>query len=225
MTEQQWPAAVNAQKMIVALSGKGSERLWRLFAVACARRVEQVMRDERSRNALAVAERFADGAATTGELNAARVHAEEAARLAHYNVWIDEVRANFHWDAEQAALHAAACAADAALQCVASDIGHKPGGQVTVIAEALQLPDLLRDIFGNPFRWIPIDPLWLAVNDRAVARLAQAIYDDRAFDRLPILADALEEAGCQDADILGHCRKPAEHTRGCWVIDLLLAKE
>jgi hypothetical protein len=54
--------------------------------------------------------------------------------------------------------------------------------------------------------------------------LAQAIYDDRAFDRLPILADALEEAGCTDADILNHCRRPGEHVRGCWAIDLVLGK-
>jgi len=51
----------------------------------------------------------------------------------------------------------------------------------------------------------------------------KAIYDDRAFDRLPILADALEEAGCEDQDILGHCRSGGEHVRGCWVVDGLLA--
>jgi hypothetical protein len=55
--------------------------------------------------------------------------------------------------------------------------------------------------------------------------LAQAIYDDRAFDRLPILADALEEAGCDTADILAHCRGPGPHVRGCWVVDLILGKQ
>ena len=62
-------------------------------------------------------------------------------------------------------------------------------------------------------------------NHGTVARIAQAIHDERAFDRLPILADALEEAGCQDADILGHCRHPGPHVRGCWAVDLLLVKE
>jgi hypothetical protein len=57
-----------------------------------------------------------------------------------------------------------------------------------------------------------------------VTSLAQAIYTDRAFDRLPILADALEDAGCTNQDILAHCRQPGEHVRGCWVVDLLLAK-
>src|SRR5581483_3643837 len=65
---------------------------------------------------------------------------------------------------------------------------------------------------------------WLTWNDSLVRRLAQAIYDERAFDRLPILADALEEAGCTNADILNHCRQPGEHVRGCWVVDLLLGK-
>jgi hypothetical protein len=82
----------------------------------------------------------------------------------------------------------------------------------------------LRDIFGNPFRSISIDSVWVEWNDRTVLRLAQAIYDERAYDRLPILADALEEAGCNDGVILSHCRQPGEHVRGCWVLDELLGK-
>jgi hypothetical protein len=84
---------------------------------------------------------------------------------------------------------------------------------------------LLRDIIGNPFRLVTVHADWLTWNHRMIANLAQAIYDDRAFDRLPILADALEDAGCGDADILGHLRGPGPHVRGCWVVDLLLGKE
>jgi hypothetical protein len=83
---------------------------------------------------------------------------------------------------------------------------------------------ILRDIFGNPFRPVSITPAWLMRNDGTAPKLAQAIYDERAFDRLPILADVLEEAGCTNADILNHCRQPSEHVRGCWVIDLILGK-
>ena len=54
--------------------------------------------------------------------------------------------------------------------------------------------------------------------------MAQVIYDDRAFDRLPLLADAMEDAGCADQEILDHCRSNGEHVRGCWVVDLLLGK-
>ena len=74
------------------------------------------------------------------------------------------------------------------------------------------------------FRPVALNTAWLAWNDGTIPKLAQAIYDDRAFDRLPILADALEDAGCTDADILGHCRGGGEHTRGCWVVDLVLGK-
>ncbi len=66
-----------------------------------------------------------------------------------------------------------------------------------------------------------LDPAWLTPT---VVSLADALYRDRAFDRLPILADALEEAGCTNADVLLHCRQPAEHVRGCWVVDLVLGK-
>ncbi len=66
--------------------------------------------------------------------------------------------------------------------------------------------------------------MWLAWNDGAIPKMAQAIYDDRAFDRLPILADALEDAGCDNQEILDHCRSNGEHVRGCWVVDLILGK-
>jgi hypothetical protein len=225
MTEAEWLVSVSPRKMIAALNGKGSDRLWRLFAVACAHRVERQMRDDRSRKALEVAERFADGAATKEELRVARVHAEEAVQQARYDEYMDEERAKFRWDDEYQAVYEARCAAEAVLQCVAEDIGNKPGGQVAVIAERFQLPDLLREIFGNPFRWTIIDPLWLSRNDRAVVKLAEWIYDERAFSRLPILADALEDAGCGDTEILSHCRVTGDHVRGCWVLDLVLEKE
>jgi hypothetical protein len=72
---------------------------------------------------------------------------------------------------------------------------------------------------------ITVDPTWLSWNDGVVVNLAQAVYEERAFDCLPVLADALEEAGCTDADILAHCRSVGPHVRGCWVVDLLLLKE
>jgi hypothetical protein len=86
------------------------------------------------------------------------------------------------------------------------------------------LADITREIIGNPFRPVKLNPEWLTWNDGTVRRIAQTIYDERAFDRLPILADALEDAGCDNADILKHCRSGGEHVRGCWVVDLLLGK-
>ena len=81
--------------------------------------------------------------------------------------------------------------------------------------------DSLRCIFGNPFRPVTLDPAWLTAT---VKQLAEAIYEERAFDRMPILGDALEESGCSNGDILSHCRQPGQHCRGCWVVDLLLGK-
>jgi hypothetical protein len=81
---------------------------------------------------------------------------------------------------------------------------------------------IIRDIFGNPFRPVAFDPSWRTV---AVVALATSIYEERAFDRMPILADALEDAGCDNADIIGHLRDPnATHVRGCWALDLVLGK-
>jgi hypothetical protein len=80
---------------------------------------------------------------------------------------------------------------------------------------------LIRDIFGNPLRPVRVNPSWLTSD---VAVLGRVVYDERAVDRLPILADALEDAGCTDGAILEHCRGPGPHVRGCWVVDLLLGK-
>src|SRR5262249_41872997 len=84
---------------------------------------------------------------------------------------------------------------------------------------------ILGDIIGNPFRPGAVDLAWLTWNDGTVPKMAQHIYDTRDFSLLPILCDALEEAGCGNEDIIQHCRQPGEHVRGCWVVDLLLGKE
>jgi hypothetical protein len=78
---------------------------------------------------------------------------------------------------------------------------------------------------GNPFGYANVKVVWLTWNDGTVPKLAQVIYDDRRFSDLPILADALEEAGCDDDAIVAHCRGGGEHVRGCWVVDLLLGKK
>ena len=85
-----------------------------------------------------------------------------------------------------------------------------------------RLPSVLRDIFGNPFRPVAFDPRWQTSD---VVGLARAIYDDKAFERMPILADALMDAGCEKEQIIAHCRGDGPHVRGCWVVDLVLGKE
>jgi hypothetical protein len=100
-----------------------------------------------------------------------------------------------------------------------------PEFEATATAVRRPFPGLLREVVGNPLCRSRVDPAWLAWNGGTVPKPAQAIYDGRAFERLPVLADALEDAGCADQQILSHCRQPGEHVRGCWVLDLLLGKE
>lgn len=96
-------------------------------------------------------------------------------------------------------------------------------GRADILSLLARMSDALRDIFGNPFRPVTLVPAWLTSD---VLALARGIYDDRAFDRMPILADALQDAGCANEEMLNHCRDVSlAHVRGCWVVDLLLGKD
>jgi hypothetical protein len=233
MTEAEWLACTNSGPMLDFLQGKASERKLRLFAVACCRQVWGLLSYPESRQAVEVAERLADGQAT------------EADRWPAYGDATNTVYAIGHGPPNPPARLSACAAAEAvAKRLVAAyskDLagGTYEGGIANVDAIAFQaaaavnqvdppmniFAALVRDVFGNPFRPAKTASRWLAWNDGTIPKIAQAIYDDRAFDRLPILADALEDAGSGNADILAHCRNGGEHVRGCWVVDLLLGKQ
>jgi hypothetical protein len=100
------------------------------------------------------------------------------------------------------------------------DRGQRAG--LDVSQRPVMARSLILCVLGNPFRPIEINPSW---RTPAVLALANAIYEEQRWKDIPVLGDALEEAGCTDADILGHCRRPGEHARGCWLVDLLLTKE
>ena len=232
VTEREWLECTDPQAMLHFLQGKASDRKLRLFAVACCRQIWHLLTDERSRQAVEVTERFADEQADLAELTMA----QEAA----YFVFHRAVnRHGVQLFADSAAASASAPVAGAAGWWVEEPENTKDAAWAAALVTGRQTSNvarLLRDsyedrrqtsfihcIFGPlPFRPVPIDLAW---RTPAVTALAQAIYDERAFDRLPILADALEDAGCMNADIIGHCRGPAPHTRGCFVIDLLVGKE
>ena len=98
--------------------------------------------------------------------------------------------------------------------------------------ESAERAKLVREIFGNPFQRVRIDPVWLSSNNGRIPKMAQEIYLDRDSQsghldnqRLSILADALEEAGCADDSVLSHLRQSGPHVVGCWVLDLLLSHE
>jgi hypothetical protein len=111
-------------------------------------------------------------------------------------------------------------AASAAQSC--AGVYYARNEPLRAVQEISAQTDLLREIIGNPFRPVAVDSAWLTSD---VVALATGIYAEKAFDRMPILADALQDAGCENEDILTHCRGPGPHVRGCWVVDRLLGKE
>jgi hypothetical protein len=123
--------------------------------------------------------------------------------------------------AELASLNAAFTVALLAGKPAAYDRGF----DTTFDTEMLAHCHFVHDLFGNPFRPVAVKTKWLRWNNAILVNMSQEIYDERRFADLPILAETLESAGCNNADILSHCRQPGEHVRGCWVIDLLLGKE
>jgi hypothetical protein len=209
MTEAEWLTATDPDPMLEFQRGNASDRKLRLFAVACCYRVWDIL-PNKCRKALSVAEQYADGAVTSDKLSLAGFRANVAARVEHRR----EPSAT-GW-----AMWAVAEVCEANIARL--NIGTlRTGTESELLHTEWRSANILRDIIGNPFRPITLDPAW---RTEAVVGLAAGVYADRAFDRLPVLADALEDAGCADADVLTHCRGPGPHVRGCWVVDLLLGK-
>jgi hypothetical protein len=213
MTEAEWLAATDPTPMLAFLGDRVSERKLRLFVCACCRLCWDSLTDGRSRRAIEVNEAYADGMCSQNELKHARLEAyrgraDSFERLGNRRLL---------QDVSDEIYRATGINENTLRLAVWSFRYCAQEGLITPI-----LADLFRDILGNPFRPVTADPSWLTTT---VVSLAEGIYADRAFDRLPILADALQDAGCENADILSHCRSDGPHTRGCWVVDLLLGKE
>jgi hypothetical protein len=257
MTEAEWLACEDPQLLLEFVRGKASDRKLRLFACACCRKIWHLQFQE-GKEALEIAEKFADGkvgterlylamSATYGgpgqDVQGGRPTATYAAHLACMYPWnrnyssVDSNRVSWFASAAVYRLLFDAATFDnkqiiqrglgAGEPMIPVEMAKVPFSRVIPDPEEVIAPErtahshLLRDIFGNIYRPASLDPSW---GTFTVTALAQAVYDDRAFDRLPILADALEDAGCTNQDILAHCRGPGPHVLGCWVVDLLLGK-
>jgi hypothetical protein len=203
MTEAEWLACADPTPMLEFLRGKATDRKLRLLTCAFFRR-RYAPGDPRSA-IIRAGERYADGTASREEVQAALNLARRHDRSEPFRVTSQTIRVVVCDDISSMAYDVLRLEFLALL----------PPKQATTFC----LP--IRDIFGNPFRPVTLDPAWAT---STVLALAQGIYADRAFDRLPILADALQDAGCEDADILDHCRSDGPHVRGCWVVDLVLGK-
>jgi hypothetical protein len=208
--------------MVNAIRSQVSARKLRLFAVACVRSIlpqtQDVHRDEVARVA-DVAERFAEGMASASELEAAR---EETIP------WDAPIRTAIeacNQEARFAAVRTVRAAANAVLGfwLAADPARHKrsPEASAARRVELEQQTALARCVFGNPFRPVEMVPAW---RTEAVLSIAHRAYLERAFDHLPILADALEDAGCGVVELLAHCRGSGPHALGCWALDLVLAE-
>jgi hypothetical protein len=206
MDEAEWLACTDPARMLEFLRGKVGGRKLRLLVVAWGRDAAPLLRCDYGRLALEAAERHADSAAT---------HEELVAALARVSRTPQDAEAS----AADPFLHASRyCPAVAGLVA-------RSGLVFLGLCAPVNQAALICEVIGNPFRPAAADPAWLAWNDRTVRKIAQAIYEERAFDRMPILADALEESGCDNPDLLGHLRGNGPHVRGCWAVDWALGKE
>ncbi len=224
MDSESWEQSRNLQKMIRSVDPSRCDRKLRLFAVACCRRVWDLITDPAAQRLVELTEQFADG-----------VIDREALR----DVWSE---APDHPRAERATKQAAAF--DCASWRAATDSYTRAAHDAeTAVGEAINEPDspevrvrkfelrgrersaqlhLLREVLGNPFRPTPFVPTWRT--DTAIL-LARQVYESHDFSAMPILADALQDVGCDSADVLDHCRDANQvHVRGCWVVDLVLGK-
>ena len=222
MTEAEWMADPDPAAMTEFVRRSGNDRKLRLFACLCCRHVCEGI----------------DRGATPPEIEVAELVAEglEEARALEYARYRLEVR---RYPSLRAANVLRAALSDNPL-----DAADRTSSSLIdfFVYRRLEQPDreglpldspewdkrvrrklaaFLREIFGSPFRSITMSSSWLTSD---VVGVARGIYDDRAFDRLPILADALLDAGCDNEDILAHCRSDGPHVRGCWVVDLVLGK-
>jgi hypothetical protein len=208
MTEADWNSGADPQRMLESLRGRGSGRKLSLSAVGCCRRSRLLMQDSRSRWAIEWTECLIEGLEGANDAPSEEEHFMAAA--AH-------CMATAMWagDGTDGDIEATLQYARWVMESLSE--GSQEKGDILQDHVAL-----LRCIFDNPFRRANVESAWLTSRINA---LAKAIYDERSFDRMPILADALEDAGCANQDMLTHCRGQGPHARGCWVVDLLLGRQ
>jgi hypothetical protein len=153
-------------------------------------------------------DRNAESSAAVAALNATRTDANVASYVAA--------------NAASAAYHEGAI--DAEDDHLTAALARRRGAAASRARERAEQADILRELFGNPFKPVTVDRSWLRWNGGTVLTLAAEVYAEGGFDRLPLLADSLEDAGCSETSLLGHLRGPDAHARGCWSVDLLLAR-
>jgi hypothetical protein len=216
MTEVEWLTASDPVPMLTFLRDLASDRKLRLFACAMGWRFALLTGVEDFARGLDTAEIVADG----GEPSAMR-----ACRRAINPFMRDWIMKDVPREVI-AALYLGHGAMSAKgfrdIGGILSWLRGSGWASETIQSEVADSHRVIREVFCNPFRPVSLDPRW---RTSAVLDLARSMYESRDFAAMPILADALEEAGCDDADVLAHCRGDGPHVRGCWVVDLVLRKD
>jgi hypothetical protein len=214
MTESEWLECDDLESMLIHLRERVSDRKL-LFAVACCRRISHLFGHSRSADALDAAEQFADGQIPASELRVRCVRRPHRSLIPNTTLAVVAASCESRLDPAAVASHAAISAGGNILDGLGEWLSARA-------AERAAQTGLLHCIIGNPFRPVTLDSTWLTSD---VTALARQMYESRDFSAMPILADALQDAECESADILNHCRGPGTHVRGCWVVDLVLGRE
>jgi hypothetical protein len=237
MTQEEWLACAEPDIMLWHILGKTRRRKLRLFACACCRRLWEML-PAACRDGIDVAERFADKLATDEDCQTAyaRVFAVVTADIQQRGQRRQRNALSHTLTAVYDACSPGAMTIQGALASARHSthaIGAAAGVAATAdtyeytydtakVQEALEQSRLVRDLFGNPFNPVTLLPEW---RTDTVLALARQMYESRDFSAMPILADALQDTGCEHTDILNHCRDSEQaHVRGCWVVDILLGK-
>jgi hypothetical protein len=216
MDEQQWLTGSAPKWMLEHVRPCASPRKLRLFTCASLRRADRVLAEPAGLRAVQAVEALADG--TMSHAAALGTVQRALSDLCHSQSPDGFMGGPLHVLIARSTLEDPWAAAQGYAWLV-SDAQASGRRELALAAQC----DLLRCLFGNPFRPVPLQPEWLERNGGAAHHLAQVIDSEQRFAELPVLADALEEAGCALTDVLSHCRQGV-HARGCWVLDLLLGR-
>jgi hypothetical protein len=247
MTEEEWMTGDDLPKLLHFVVPRIQGRKFYLFFTACCREVQGLIPDERLWKFVEMREQFIDGKVKLTKLEN-QFHQAQQAVASQYFGWKNYnpkkggkasskhptvsfgsgyetiVGASRLGEAVLALSHPSREVDTSRVSSALAILARADGDSATC---AQRQCSLLRDIFGNPFRPVALDPRWLT---SSVVDLARSIYeadprqDGGYMDGLPILADALMDAGCDSEDLLNHCRGAGPHVRGCWAVDLILGK-
>jgi hypothetical protein len=242
VTEAEWLECEDPLALLAFVGVRATDRKRRRFLCACCARVLEGTPTQcrffrgdypgcfqQLERALNVVEQFSEGLVSSDALAAARRDAEDSVYVPASIDYGGESGLDYEAAAVAAAAVEHAVAADVLTACwraTDSQSTRSTGGEGSRRTEEARWQAMVfRDVFGNPFRPVTLAPSVLAWNDGTVPRMTRGIYDERAFERLPVLADALLDAGCDDEELLAHCRSGGQHVRGCWAVDLVLGLE